>query len=172
MRKSDDLDPALAAALDALAEDERLHGASSNVEMRLRHAAREIRATRRQRRALGTLGAATAAAVLVMGAYVWRGSIGRSANEDLPPAGPAATPVTAIPGPFVPLPYSIVPTSAAHVVRMVVPRTLIGSLGMAAFDWPDAAIPGNVVADVMIGDDGLARAVRFVKPVPDEVRKP
>jgi hypothetical protein len=63
---------------------------------------------------------------------------------------------------FMPLAYSDVPMGAGHIVRMEVPRASLALLGLMPVDSLDASQRGTVIADVIVGDDGLARAVRFV----------
>jgi len=58
-----------------------------------------------------------------------------------------------------------VPARGGYVVRMQVPRSALASFGAAAFASDTPA--SNVLADVVIGNDGLARAVRFVQVVND-----
>ena len=175
MLESEHVDPALVAALNALAADDRLLSASSDVNGRLLAAAREVRTARRRRRVVEVIVVVGTAAILVAGAYRWRvvitnpsrvdtssnGSVSMSPDERVPDA----------PGPFVPLPYSTVPSGGAHVVRLTVPRSALWSLGSAVFDWPDTTPSGGVVADVIIGEDGLARGVRFVRAVSDQEGK-
>ena len=65
---------------------------------------------------------------------------------------------------FLPLLYSSVPLSNGQVIRMEVPRRALASFGLASIDAVEAGRSGTVLADVLVGDDGLARAVRFVRP--------
>jgi hypothetical protein len=63
---------------------------------------------------------------------------------------------------FLPLTY-LSETAAAdsgHVVRVEVPRTMMASMGVLTNRERHAEF---VKADVIIGDDGLARAIRFVQ---------
>ena len=60
------------------------------------------------------------------------------------------------------LAYSDVPIGAGHIVRMEVPRASLVLLGVMPADGLNAVQSGTVIADVLVGDDGLARAVRFV----------
>ncbi len=63
---------------------------------------------------------------------------------------------------FLPLTY-LSETAAAdsgHVVRVEVPRTMMASMGVPTNRERHAEF---VKADVIIGDDGLARAIRFVQ---------
>jgi hypothetical protein len=57
-----------------------------------------------------------------------------------------------------PLPAS----SSATLVRVRVSSTALQYFGLAA--EPEVS-PGLVEADVLLGEDGLARAVRFVSPL-------
>jgi hypothetical protein len=66
---------------------------------------------------------------------------------------------------FFPLFYASVPASSTQVIRMEVPRAALAQFGL---DSADANVNGTVLADVLVGDDGLARAVRFVRPVSQE----
>ena len=69
---------------------------------------------------------------------------------------------------FMPLAYSSVPMTEGHVVRMEVPRASLVSFGLVPADGIDSAASGKVLADVIVGDDGLARAVRFVRRLEQE----
>jgi hypothetical protein len=72
---------------------------------------------------------------------------------------------------FMPLTYSGVPIADGHVVRMEVPRAALVSFGLVPLDSVDDAAGGTVLADVIVGDDGLARAVRFVRTRPRTVER-
>jgi hypothetical protein len=48
---------------------------------------------------------------------------------------------------------------------MEVPRTALASFGLASPDMQSGSSSRTVLADVLVGEDGLARAVRFVRPV-------
>jgi hypothetical protein len=50
-------------------------------------------------------------------------------------------------------------------VRLEVSRKALASFGLLSMDSTGATDAETVLADVIIGDDGLARAVRFVGPV-------
>ena len=65
---------------------------------------------------------------------------------------------------FFPLAYSTVPAPGGYVVRMQVPRATLDSFGVTEFASPDDRSE-TVAADVVVGGDGLARAVRFVREV-------
>jgi hypothetical protein len=62
---------------------------------------------------------------------------------------------------FIPLPNAaqIGPNEEVNLVRVEVPRSAMIALG---YDIKPEEASGSVQADVMLGNDGLARAVRFV----------
>lgn len=138
-------DPLLIALRD-VARDGLDVGASPSVERRLRA---EVRAIARARR-VSALKVCAAAAVLAIAVAVpaWR----VAQNEPMP-----TTPQAEITTEFMPLRYSTVPLSNGHVVRMEVPDTALASFGFAPMPSGQP-----VLADVLVGEDGLARAVRFV----------
>lgn len=61
---------------------------------------------------------------------------------------------------FMPLAYDGVPIASGHLIRLDVPRAALVSFGLAA---RESMQEGTVQADVLVGEDGLARAVRFVR---------
>jgi len=61
------------------------------------------------------------------------------------------------------LTFSNVPLTGGQLVRLEVSRAALASFGLLPADSLDAR-PGTVLADVLVGEDGLARAVRFVRP--------
>ena len=70
---------------------------------------------------------------------------------------------------FIPLPYADddAPLGAGELVRVRLPESALGLLGFPVGE-DSAAEP--VTADVVIGEDGVARAIRFVSgPVPAEL---
>ena len=156
--KTQDPRDVLAAGLRAVAEDDERYGSSSAVGMRLMAEAQAIGAARRRRLTLLSLGAAAAvfAALLIP---VWR-SLSPGVQA---PGAPIVT--RELVTEFFPLTYSNVPARGGYVVRMQVPRSSLASFGAAAFTGDSAS--QNVLADVVVGDDGLARAVRFVRVITD-----
>ena len=56
--------------------------------------------------------------------------------------------------------YSNVPVTNGQTVRLELPQAALALFGIEADD-----AFGTVLADVLVGQDGLARAVRFVRPV-------
>jgi hypothetical protein len=153
------LDPGLTRALRALAADDAIAGASIGVEERLLAEVRSIGRGRRRRRYVSTLALAAALAVAVAAPF-WGSSARR---PDLPP--PAAEARREVATAFFPLGYSGVPFTDGQLVRMEVPRTALASFGLAPPEAHDAASSRTVLADVLVGEDGLARAVRFVRPI-------
>jgi hypothetical protein len=152
----------LTAALQTVAADDRALGASPAVEARLLAEVASIARARRRANLVGLAAAAALfAAVVLPGWY----SSGRRAAVDREPAPAAEDRTREVTTVFFPLTYSHVPAPDAHLVRMQVPRSALDSFGVTAFDTPDSASSTTVLADVVVGDDGLARAVRFVRVV-------
>ena len=65
---------------------------------------------------------------------------------------------------FFPLEYSTVPVTSGRIVRIEVPRAASVAFGLDPVDLVSAR-GDSVLADVVVGEDGLARAVRFVRHV-------
>jgi hypothetical protein len=155
---------ALTIALRAVAEDDARLTASVRVEERLRAEVRSIAARRRRR--YGTA-LAVAAVLLVAAAVPWR-MTRRDPMTRPAPADSNAQRVRAsaseVSTAFLPLTYSSVPITNGRLVRLEVPRAALASFGLAPIEWPDSQSAGTVTADVIVGEDGLARAVRFVRP--------
>jgi len=149
----------LTAGLRAVAEDDERFGSSSAVGLRLLAEVQAIGDAKRRRTLVLALSAAAAVliAVLVPAWRVWQTSVNQSQQADAPVV------TRELVTEFFPLTYSNVPARGGYVVRMQVPRGALASFGAATFT-PDTTSP-NVLADVVIGDDGLARAVRFVRVI-------
>jgi hypothetical protein len=65
---------------------------------------------------------------------------------------------------FYPLEFSAVPISGGRLVRMEVPPSALEAFGVPDIaDSSTPTTPDRLLADVLVGDDGLARAVRFVR---------
>jgi hypothetical protein len=155
----------LTDALRRLAEADRTMTTSPAVEARLRS---EVRSMGGRSKAWngGTLMALAAALTICVSVpAIWW------SNHDQTPSTSLAT--TAIPTvreattEFFPLFYASVPSSSGHIVRMEVPRASLAQFGLASAHDMDR-VTGTVIADVLVGDDGLARAVRFVRPISQE----
>jgi hypothetical protein len=151
----------LARALRALAADEAHQGASPQVETTLRQAVRTLALSRRRQRATFL---AVAAALIIVTSASW-GLVVRHAPP--PSRGGDRTAIREVATDFLPLTYGHLPVSDAYIVRIEVPRSALVAFGLAAADMP-AASDDRVDADVLVGVDGLARAVRFVHQVRTE----
>ena len=155
--------PSLDTALRAMAEDEAQLGASAGIEARLLAEVRSIAVARRRRMAMAAFAAAAAAVVLFA---LWIGS-----RRFLPSRSSKAR-VAEVTTDFMPLAYSSVPSTNLQVVRLAVPRTALVSFGLTPPEPLERASADTVLADVLVGDDGLARAVRFVRPAADQEQMP
>jgi hypothetical protein len=160
MNEPRDNDRSLTSALRAVAEADEALGASEAVEARL---AAEVRSIARARQTRTRVVALAAAAVLFIAIAlpVWQPLM--PAGTD-PVAGAADGDTREVATDFFPLAYSNVPAPNGRLVRLEVPRAALGSFGVASFAAPDDA-SSTVLADVVVGNDGLARAVRFVRVV-------
>lgn len=76
-------------------------------------------------------------------------------------ASPASEAVAEITTDFFPLPHASALTSSdgGQMVRVELPRSALASFGLLVNNERQ----GRVKADVLLGDDGLARAIRFVR---------
>jgi hypothetical protein len=157
-------DRSLTAALRALAEDDATRGASPDVEARL---LAEVRSIDRTRRHAYAKTAAVAAGLLLAIALPVSQLAKRAANVphvvDVA-AEPRAEPAGGRATDFLPLTYSTVPVTGGQIVTLRVPEMALASFGLAPADFVDGT-PSTVLAEVLVGEDGLARAVRFVRPV-------
>jgi hypothetical protein len=151
----------LDTALHALAEDDLQLGASAGIEARLLAEVRNIAAARRRRMAI----VVCAAAAVVLFA-LWIGS-----QRFLPSQSRDAR-AAEVTTEFMPLAYSSVPSTNVQVVRLAVPRAALVSFGLTPPEPLERASADTVLADVLVGDDGLARAVRFVRPAADQEQMP
>lgn len=145
---------------DALNKADEPMGASAGVEARLRE---EVRSRARRRRSMSSMSLAIAASLaVIVGASAWFLRDASRLDVPLPEATADATdePLTG----FVPLGYNRLPAGPTHIVRLEVPRAALASFGLLSMDATGSPESETVLADVIIGDDGLARAVRFVGP--------
>ena len=136
-------------------------GASASVEARLRQ---EVRARATRRRSMSSVSLAMAASLsVIIGASAW--FLRDATRIDVPhpqvSTDSEAEPLTG----FVPLGYNRSSAGPTHIVRLEVSRKALASFGLLSMDSTGATDAETVLADVIIGDDGLARAVRFVRPV-------
>ncbi len=144
----------LADAVRALADDEANYGASRRVEAALRQAVRTLAQSRRRQRAAFL---AVAASLLVVTAAAWALVV-----RHAPPVSSGhRTATREVATEFLPLTYGGFPMTDAYVIRIEVPRSALVTFGLAAADM--LATSDEVIdADVIVGADGFARAVRFV----------
>ena len=165
IERSEPKDRVLHDALRAVAEDDASLNVSPAVEAHLLREVRAIGRTRWSRSRMVQL-AVAAALLAAIALPAWFASTRSSIviDSSAPDERPAIT-MREEATDFFPLAYSNVPAPGGYVVRMQVPRTVLDSFGVAGFGAPDDASP-TVPADVLVGGDGLARAVRFVRVVP------
>ena len=104
---------------------------------------------------------ASAAAAGLLFILIWR--VVPSEPPERLIIGEVASP--ALSAEFLPLPYAHVPVASGHIVRMSVPRAALATFGL---DPGRADSSSTVLADVFVGEDGIARSVRFVDPAIQE----
>ena len=94
--------------------------------------------------------------------------IGVGTRFGAPPSGGlvVSQAITAETG-FFPLPYVTVPVTDGHLVRLEVPSSSVEAFGVDPTELVSPR-PDAVLADVLVGEDGLARAVRFVRQLRDD----
>ena len=97
---------------------------------------------------------ALAATLLVMTVLPGR----RTTNSPSPNPIPASEVGTD----FLPLMYGDLPVTGGQIVRLDVPRTALIAFGLVSVDAISPSSSETVLADLLVGEDGLARAVRFV----------
>ena len=78
------------------------------------------------------------------------------------PKGPALRGEMATAEEFFPLAYASVPATNARIVRIAVPRSAPAAFGLDPVGLVSVRHDA-VLADVVVGEDGLARAVRFIR---------
>jgi len=148
-------------ALRAVADDDARLGASAAVEARLLTDVRALGAARRRRAAMAAGG--VAALMLLALRIPFRQSL---------PSPSSDARVTEVTTEFLPLDYSSVPTTNLQMVRLAVPRAALASFGLEPHEPLDRTAAETVLADVLVGDDGLVRAVRFVRPAAEQEQMP
>ena len=157
MNDSRHQDEALTRALRAVAEDDRTLSASPGIEARLLTEA--IGITRVRRRRAYTAAGALALLAAAVAIPVWRTATQWVSAPDASNIASSARAAAEDTTEFFPLMYSNVPVTNGQTVRLELPQSALTSFGLDADD-PS----GTVLADVVVGQDGLARAVRFVRP--------
>lgn len=140
------------------ADDDARKGASLEVQARLLSEVRAIGVRRRQR--LVTALMLTAAAASVVGAVFLSQ---RSSSLRPHPAIHPKPQLREMATGFLPLPGATAPATSAYLVRLELPRTALVRLGLGQPETlVSTALTTTVLADVLVGEDGVARAVRFV----------
>jgi len=153
----------LARALRRLKDEDQALSASPAVEARLLEQLRGLR--KPQRRWWPHMIAALAAVAIVLATVSitwWKPVPQVPAN--------AANVAQEVTTEFFPLFYGSVPAVQSHVVRLELPRASLARFGLTSADAIERTA-GTVLADVLVGDDGLARAVRFVRILSQEERQ-
>jgi hypothetical protein len=97
---------------------------------------------------------AAAAALLALAATMAWAIVGRSGR---PPAAPVVAPLTTTEFVLWPGAAELPTFESGHLMRMEVPVSALASLGLV----PPATHAAVVQADVLVGQDGLPRAVRL-----------
>ena len=145
----------LTQALRALdADDRETMRVSADVEARLLAEVRAIAWSQRRRQL--HLWLATAAAIAIAAAGIWVSAARNQRTTDT---------VAEVTTGFMPLMYSSVPMTDGQLVRLDVPRRALASFGLTPPEMIDTSAATQMVqVDVLVGEDGLARAVRFVMP--------
>jgi hypothetical protein len=160
MSQSENRDPSLAVALRILAHDDANIGASGGVEGRLLLEVRAIALARRRRQYRA--GLAVAAGLLVTFAVAtWLLRTFPPPTSTVATLAPSTTDEIATA--FLPLLYSNVPVTDGQLVRVELPRTALASFGLVGIESPYDSSAATVLADVIVGEDGLARAIRFLR---------
>ena len=139
------------------ADDEARPGASLEVQARLLAEVRAIGARRRRR--LFTAAMLTAVVASLVGVLFVSQRTGSLPADSVSPKPQLREMATA----FLPLPGATAPAADAYLVRLELPRTALVRLGLGqAETLVSTVLTTTVLADVLVGEDGVARAVRFV----------
>jgi hypothetical protein len=157
MPDHDDQERELTESLRRIAVAEALtSGASPAVRARLLE---EVRVIARGRRHSAMKVYALAAVLVIASAIpVWQLSTRTAAVRSIGPVPAAGEIATG----FYPLAYSALPVTQGNIVRLELSSASLAALGVEPSDWAGPQ-EGHVLADVFVGEDGLARAVRFVR---------
>jgi hypothetical protein len=150
---------AITRALRRLKEEDEAMSASPAVEARLLE---EVRGLQPRRRWSPQWIAALTAAAIVMATVSMTWWVQSKAAPELVTQEATTE--------FFPLFYSSVPSAQTHLVRVELPRESLARFGLMSADGISRP-SGTVLADVLVGDDGLARAVRFVRKFSQEQRQ-
>ena len=144
----------LASALRRLAQSAEVPPLDPVRERALLEAFDKLQTERRAPAGSGVWRAAAAAAALALAATMAWVILGRSGR---PPAAPVVTPLTTTEFVLWPGAAELPTFESGHLMRMEVPVSALPSLGLV----PPATRAAVVQADVLVGQDGLPRAVRL-----------
>jgi hypothetical protein len=157
--QDEDREHRLSEWLREIAEADASSGASPAVQERLLE---EVRARRHMRRvALVKMYALAAGLVVATAMPVWRLT---TSPPSLDTARRATIPAsdTEVATAFYPLAYGAVPVTQGSIVRVAVSPAAVAALGVEPIS-ANSSQTDVLLADVLVGEDGLARAVRFVR---------
>jgi len=159
MQDQVDREHALTEWLRDVADADATTGASPAVRERLLE---EVRARRRAHRVSALkMYALAAGLVIATGLPVWQLST-RPSGESSQGGATLVAGDTEVATAFYPLAYGAVPVTQGNIVRVAVSPAAIAALGVVPIGVNTS--PTDVLlADVVVGEDGLARAVRFVR---------
>jgi hypothetical protein len=144
----------LASALRHLAQSAEVPPLDPDRERALLEAFDKSQTEQRARAGSGVWRAAAAAAALALAATMAWAIVGRSGR---PPVPPAVAPLTTTEFVLWPGAAELPTFESGHLMRMEVPVSALSSLGLV----PPATHAAVVQADVLVGQDGLPRAVRL-----------
>ena len=169
MQDQVDQERALAEWLHQVADADATSGASPAVRKRLLE---EVRARQRSHRAATIKMYALAAGLMIATALpVWQLTT-RPSIEQPPGALTVTSGDAEVATGFFPLVYGAVPVTHGNIVRVAVSPAAVAALGVQPAGVSSSSTD-VLLADVVVGEDGLARAVRFVRTLPrDSMREP
>jgi hypothetical protein len=150
---------ALSEWLHEVAEADATTGASPAVRERLLEEVRSRRLARRV--AAAKMYALAAGLVIATVLPVWQLTTSPPSYES--PRTVFSATDTEVATVFFPLAYGTLPVTEGNLVRVEVSPAAFAALGMEPLD-ASRSQRDVVLADVLVGADGLARAVRFVRP--------
>ena len=152
----------LTTVLRALAARDATEGASPFVEAQLLTEVRRLRRARRHSFTKFLMFSSGLCAASVVAIWSLPGRVALEGNKT-DTARPTVTNTELVTA-FFPLDYSTVPVSGERLVRLQVSGDTVRAFGVQLPAASKGAASDDILADVIVGDDGLARAVRFVRP--------
>ena len=154
---SDSAHDDLASALRRLAQSAEVPPLDPVRERALLEAFDKSQMEQRTPAGSGVWRAAAAAAALAVAATMAWAIVSRPGRPGRPPAPPAVAPLTTTEFVLWPGAAELPTFESGHLMRMEVPVSALRSLGLS----PPPSPVGVVQADVLVGQDGLPRAVRL-----------